>query len=572
MKLVSSILLSLVCVASSVAQSPLLSAAQRRILESPALAMDCAFSFEGTAGPQFSDAEKSSQRIAASNIVPMVMAAFREGAMSVRIPSGDYRFGHERWNREGVVYPLEFDGLRREDAQTFTIDATGATFWFDLPDDQAPKAHFCVGFRNCRNVVFKGATLDRGTRGNFEGRITQIDFEKNRIELQLLPGCDIPEKFSGGLEQRILPFKADGTFCAPLYALQSGGLHLKYKSAVPGTTSGRCWIEMQDATLLERIRETKWSAAVGEQGVLRVGDGISCVYSVAIAMTLDRCAQMTMEGLHVFVAKANGSETGGYGAHLWKNCYFGPRPGTGQWQGGEGFMFNGTRHGTTLDNVTIVHAADDCANFHGYWSRVETVNDHRVTFAKNEETHRPFPRDVAIGDSVFFYARDGTELGAAVVTAIESNAVVFDKPVANFANAMAEWIDHECAGWTVQNCNWHDDYQRLLIQSGPGVVRHCTFTRLGSSIELNSVMDYVEGGVPRDITIKNNVFTDVNPQPGGAAIAAHVSSFERGKAPVMRNIVITNNIFSRPLAEAIVLKHCEDAQVNGNLVRDATKR
>lgn len=556
---------------TALAQNPFLTAAQRKILESPAVAMDSAFSFDTPAGPQFSDAEKAAQRAASSNIVPMVTAAFREGAASVRIPPGDYRFGHESWNREGVVYPLEFDDLRRDDDHTFTIDATGATFWFDLPDDQAPKAHFCLGFRNCSNVVLKGATLDRGTRGNFEGRITQIDFEKNRIELQLLPGCVVPEKFSGGLEQRILPFKSDGTFCAPLYALQRGGVHLKYKSVTPGSAAGRCWIEMQDTALLDRIRDAKWIAAAGERGVLRVGDGISCVYSVGIAIALDRCAKMAMEGLCVFVAKANGSETGGFGAHLWKNCYFGPRPGTSRWQGGEGFMFNATRHGTTLDNVTIVHTADDCANFHGYWSRVESVSGQRVTFEKNGETHRPFPRDLATGDGVIFYARDGARLGDAVVTAIESSSVALDKPATNFANAVAEWIDHECGGWTVQNCNWHDDYQRLLIQSGPGVVRNCAFTRLGSSIELNSVMNYVEGGVPRDITIENNVFTDVNPQPGGTVIGEHVYSFERGRGPRLKNIMIRNNAINRPPAEAVVLKHCDDARVSGNLARDSKR-
>jgi hypothetical protein len=276
---------------------------------------------------------------------------------------------------------------------------------------------------------------------------------------------------------------------------------------------------------------------------------------------------MTIESVRVHVAKSLGTELGGFGAHLWKNCYFGPRPGTSQWQGGEGFMFNATRHGTTLDNVTIAHTADDCANFHGYWSRVESVDGNRVAFGKNGETRRPFPRDLAMGDGVIFYARDGERLGDALVTAIESNAVLVDKPATNFANAIAEWTDHECGGWTIQNCNWHDDYQRLLIQSGPGVVRNCTFTRLGSSIELNSVMDYVEGGVPRDITIENNVFTDVNPQPGGAAIADYVYSFERGRGQKLRNITIMKNTFNRSLAEVIALRHCNDARVGANIVR-----
>ena len=118
--------------------------------------------------------------------------------------------------------------LRRDAAHPFTIDATGATFWFDLPDEQAPTAHFAVGFKECNNVIFRGATLDRGSRGHVEGRITWLDFANNRVEIELSPGLPVPASFSGKLEQRVLPFKSDGRFCAPLYALQRGGTHLKY--------------------------------------------------------------------------------------------------------------------------------------------------------------------------------------------------------------------------------------------------------------------------------------------------------------------------------------------------------
>jgi hypothetical protein len=121
--------------------------------------------------------------------------------------------------------PLVLSDLRREDGHPFTIDATDATFWFDLPDDQAPTYHFCVGLKNCRNLTLKGATIDRATRGHVEGRITQFDFAGNRIELELSPGITVPSSFSDKLEQRVVPFKADGTFCVPLYALQRGGVH-----------------------------------------------------------------------------------------------------------------------------------------------------------------------------------------------------------------------------------------------------------------------------------------------------------------------------------------------------------
>ena len=119
-----------------------------------------------------------------------------------------------------------------------------------------------------------------------------------------------------------------------------------------------------------------------------------------------------MDGIRVYAAKAWGAERDGYGAHIWRNCYFGPRPGTNQWQGGEGFMFNATRNGTTLDKVTILHTTDDTANFHGYWSPVESVAGNRVTFGRNDETRRALPRDLEPGDAVILYDRNtGADLG-----------------------------------------------------------------------------------------------------------------------------------------------------------------
>jgi hypothetical protein len=514
------------------------------------------FRFDAPAGPVFSEAEKKGQREAGAGVVPMVMAAFHKGADSVRIPAGDYRFGKERWDRDGVIYALEFISLRRDDAHPFTIDATGATFWFDLPDDQAPTCHFCVGFKDCRNIIFKDATIDRATRGHIEGRITQFDFPGNRIELQLSPGITVPATFNGKLEQRIIPFKADGTFCASLYALQAGGVHLKYAGISPASADGRCWVTMGDTKLLETIR-------AGSQ--LRIGDGLSCIYTVTSALEIIRSSRIVIEGLRVFAVKAWGLERDGEGAHVWRDCYFGPRPGTSQWQGGEGFMFNATRHGTTLDRVTICHTGDDTANFHGYWSPVVSVEGDRVLLGKNPETRRALPHDLRVGDSVIFLVRDsGEEAGRGKIIAIADSQVTLDRPAAPFANAIAEWPDHACAGWLIQNCDWHDNYQRLLVQSGPGTIRNCRFTRFGSALELNSVLSYVEGGVPRDIRIENNTFTDINPQPGGAAITVYSHAFQRGKMPVLRNITITGNTFHHPNEPVIALEGVDGVRIEGN--------
>ena len=540
-----------------------LTPAQQRILAAPGVdAPENRFSFDDPAGPQFTGEQQQAQREAGARVVPMVAEACRSGAESVRIPPGDYRFGKEHWDRNGAIYALEFADLVRDEQHPFTIDASGATFWFDLGEEQAPKAHFCLGFRRCANVVFQGATLDRGTRGNVEGRITQFDFEKNRIELQLSPGVTLPAALSQGMEQRVLPFKADGSFCAPLYALQSGGVHLKYLSLTPGET-GRVWVAMADKALLERVRDPKWLAAHGEQGVLRVGDGLSCVHSTALALSLVACAHMTMLDLRILVTKGLPSEEGGFGAHLWKNCYLGPRPGTSRWQGGEGFMFNATRHGTTLDHVTITHTADDILNIHGYWSLVESAEGNRVRFTK-ARGHRLRPPDLEIGDRAWFLDRNtGALLGRAEVTAIETNAVTCDTPVAGFGNAIVEWPDHECAGWLAQDCQWRDDYQRVLIQSGPGTLRRCALTRTGSWVELNTDFPYVEGGIPRDIAIEDNQFVAVGAGMP-ASVGVHVSTFDRHPASLLGPVRVAGNTFDRPQAGALRLDGVSECVIENN--------
>jgi len=549
-----------------------LTPAQQRALREPAAASPRpAFHFSNPPGPQFSAAEKQAQREAGRRIVPLVTAAFAQGAESVRIPPGDYRFGQETWGRDGAKYPLEFVDLARDAEHPFTIDATGVTLWFDLADDQAPTAHFCLAFKNCGNLVFRGATLDRGTRGDVEGRITALDVANNRIEIEPVAGVSVPAKFSQGTEQRVLPFKADGTFCAPLYALQQGGVRLKYRGISP-SGGGRYWVEMLDRALLETVRDPRWLRAYGEQGVLRVGDGLSCVYSVAESLSLIGCKNMTMQDLRVYVTKGCPAESYGYGGHLWTNCYFGPRPCTNQWQGGEGYMFNATRHGTTLDRVTIVHTADDAANIHGYWGYFSPQAGNRLVFSRNPARGWAIPPDLAIGDKLLFYDRaSGMSRGRAAVRAIDGNTVAIDGAAEDLRDCIARWPEHECAGWTIQNCDWSDDYQRLMIQSGPGVVRNCRFTRLGSSIELNCVFPGGEGGIPRDISIRDNVFADVCPQPRSAAISTYIHTFGAMTAHLAGNITIEGNLFERPGGAAIELSGVEDCRIAGNRFVDPVR-
>ncbi len=541
-----------------------LSPHQRAILASRSPApVEASFSWEAPAGPTFTDAEKEAQRERGKLVLPMVRQAFASGAAEVRIPPGDYRFGQERYEGARLVFPLGFVDMQRDADHPFVIDATGATFWFDLGDAQMPPGHRCVGFQNCRNLVFRGAILDRGTRGCIEGRITRIDRGGNRFEIQPSPGVVVPATYKGGEEQRLFPFKSDGRFCAPLYDLQPGIRKLRYKDITP-SAEGRYWINMHDPDLMERIHDANWERAYGEIGVVRVGDGLSCLYTTAGAIVLEDSANLTIHGVSVYVAKGGPSESGGDGAHLWKDCYFGPRPGTSQWKGADGFLCRSTRYGATLDNVTIRHTADDLQNFHGIWGKVKTVSGREVTLETNASL-RPTLKNARPGDRLrFIHRKTGVILGEAKLTAHSEFQLTLDQDATPFAEAQAEWLDHECAGWVVQNCRWEDNFQRLLIMAGPGTVRGCTFIRMGSQISLNTGMGLV-GGIPSDITIADNTFTDVSPRPHSAAIdaRAHNAQGQDGIPPIER-LVITGNRFVRTGGPALRLVGIKDSRIENN--------
>jgi hypothetical protein len=543
-----------------------LSPHQRVILESKSPSpMDATFSFDAPAGPQFSDAERETQRERGKGVMPMVKKAFESGEGEVRIPPGDYRFGQERYEGARVIYPLGFENMQRDAEHPFVIGATGATFWFDLDDKQMPPGHRCVGFQNCRNIVLRGAIIDRGTRGCIEGRITRIDREGNRFEIQPSPGIVVPATYKGGEEQRLFPFKSDGRFCVQLYDLQAGVRKLRYKD-ITASADGRYWINMQDPDLMDRIHDANWERAFGDLGIVRVGDGLSCLYTTTGAIALEDSANVTLHGVSVYVAKGGPSEIGGDGAHLWKDCYFGPRPGTSQWKGADGYLCRSTRHGSTLDNVTIRHTADDLQNFHGIWGKVKSVSGHQVTLETNPSL-RPSLTNARPGDRLrFIHRKTGVILGEAKLTAHKDFRLTLDQDATPFVEAQAEWLDHECAGWVVQNCRWEDNFQRLLIMSGPGIVRGCTFTRMGSNISLNTGMGLV-GGIPSDITIADNIFTDVNPRPHGAAIdaRAHNAQGLDGIPPIER-LIITGNTFTRSGGPAMRLIGIKESRIENNRI------
>jgi hypothetical protein len=118
----------------------------------------------------------------------------------------------------------------------------------------------------------------------------------------------------------------------------------------------------------------------------------------------------------------------------------------------------------------------------------------------------------------------------------------------------------------VQNCRFEDNFQTFGIMSGPGMLRGCVFTRMGNAIGLNTGIGVV-GGIPRDITIADNTFTDVNPRPHRPTLEAraHNAKGQDGVPPIER-LIITGNRFTRSGGPAMKLIGIKDSRIENNRI------
>lgn len=531
---------------------------------------DLKFNFDAPAGQEFAEAEKQAQRGRGKELMPMVRKAFEAGVESVTIPPGDYRFGKGTWDKDGPVYALDFRGLKRDAAKPFRILAQGVTFWFELPPDQAPSAHFAMGFVNCSHLSLEGATLDRDPRGCMEGRITQFDEAGNRIEIEATKGTLILTSFNGKSEERLVPFNADGTFCAALYALQlRGPARLAFRSVEAGSQPGRYWVNLAEkSALLSTNRDPAWIRAYGDAGTLQVGDGLCLLHTTTTAIGVIQCKGMKFIGVRNHITKGCVRKFGGGGGHLWKDCYFGPRPGTCHWQGSDGFLSGCMERGSTLDGCTMLHTTDDLINFNGLWGYVEKVSGRNITL--HPDSHMP----AQPGDTLnFFDKQTGAPLGSAVVESAKVLSITLDRDAALFANAVAENPRWQNDGWEIRSCDFRDCYQRVLIQGGNGgSLRDCRFTRIGSGICLDSnFFTHNEGGICRRIRIEGNVFEDMAIHPDGVTLQAGFQSLNHAAStPLLSDLTVRGNRFINTGRHAIDFRLVSGGEISGNTFTSTT--
>ena len=537
---------------------------------------------EMTTNPRksFTERQKQVQKAKGADILGKIKKAAADlSQSSITIPAGDYGFDVATNTTNQIRSSILLENLQRPDDNPFTIYAEGVTFWFETCGNPCPDVIRTLHMVNCSNIKVVGLTMDDYQADDIEGVVTRLDAENNRIAIRVFDGSMVltsteeMTRFTNGSECRIVPEKANGDAIAPLYRVTSAwGPGALFINKIESTgTEGEYWITFRTDVLMKTIYTTEWQRTYGSAGTLEVGDCLTLVYGCKF-MSLDNCKQITFEGLKDYQTKGGFWENGGYGNHLWKDCYFGPRPGTSQILGAEGNMSQGLRVGSTYDGLTFMMTTDDPINVHGFWAKMTGSSGNRANFDM-------LSLSVEEGDIVEAYTPEGVYIGSLTVaqtpkkTSYGYNGTL-SEPVYFTENIPEEMKAQdvrfrapncECNGFAIRNCYFYNAYQRILIQSGSGVIENNVIRNMGSDISLVcSPMGTYEGGMIGEVTIQNNLFYYSTNHPGGAVVGVNFAPVWKGEQKVEK-VTVKNNVFVC-CGLAAVAKQCKTFLFEDNVI------
>ena len=542
------------------------------------------FSLNNPSGtPTFTADQIAFQKSEGARIMnEITIAAQNLNLTQYTIPPGDYGFAQGA-TKNGTSNAFLLDGVARPDNNPFTIKAYGVNFWFDTINAPAPTCGRALYINNCENIILEGLTIDTYTRNAIEGTLSTIDVANNRIEITLLPGTFnddtkiLAYNQYNGSQCRIIPIKPNGNLITPLYNINNTwGPEYLYINNITKSANGNYWLNFRNTGLLTTIFSTAWLNAYGNNGTLELGDGISLIYGVMGGIDVDNSKQITVKDTNCYIAKGSISECGGYGNNKWINVHLTTRPGTNQILGGSENMSAGLRVGSTYDGCYFGLTSDDAINFHGFWGVAQSQNGNLLTMDR-------VPSGTLPGDTVEFYnIQNGSLLYTYTVSSVTHptetdingnwpNATITftttptPSVVTSNTTIEARYTNTECANWDIKNCIFENNYQRILIQAGPGTFENNIVHCMGAGLDLASNFDGIEGGFINNILIKNNVFIDSVTCPNGSPImVSFTNKVTQNQWPT--NITIQNNAIIGAGNEAIRLINAKNITIDENIV------
>jgi hypothetical protein len=241
----------------------------------------------------------------------------------------------------------------------------------------------------------------------------------------------------------------------------------------------------------------------------------------------------------------------------------------------DGFHCKRNTQGPIIENCYIEGLCDDAINLSGGYYYVTGISSANEFQLDNTQ-------DFDIGDTLLFVdVKNGIELrktqvaskpGANLITTTNViSGVVAGEPQAP-ATTYVMNLNKSNSGFIIRN-NTFGGQRRfaMLIRSQNGLVENNTGTKTGGGIMLmNEINSFFEGPIPRNITIRNNTFTEIRGWP----IMANFASWTRDSERLISDIKLTDNTFGPSTVDkpAAFFSDTKNMELSGNeFVNDISK-
>ncbi len=536
---------------------------------------------KASSGPDFTDEEMRSQRVAAQEMRASLDLALADGATVFRIPPGDYRF-------DGTAEP----GFHLRGRHGFTIEAEGATFWFGQNGG--------VVFEDCSEVRLEGLTIDSSQLPWTQGVIEHLDPVARTLIFRVSPGYEVFE--GAGLQEKRRLLFFDPETRRELQVSDDWALEMEAlgdrRIKVSRLSSGRVF---RDPVAGRPVR-------VGDLAVLFT------TYGNGSNVHLEACEDITLENITIHAASGFAfQETRGNGGNKYLGCRIVRRPATDRLMAAraDGFHSYLMRKGPLIERCEFSHTGDDLLNIHSFFSVVlKVLPQNEILIAT------PFRRSFDKGSKLKFLPADGhgepreaTLLEMNEVTEADAVAraqavpellmerlgiqtrsfpapavfrVRLDRPDIAEELDLVSSASHTGAGTVIRNSHFHDGHIRgLLLKTENALVEGNRIARTGhGGIVIQPEGYWLEGSFAHGIRIVDNQLSETgmasfDPEGMSASNAAIQVGTHFGKrlfprtltgGTHNRDIKILRNVINHPFGFAILVTNTEDVIISGNSI------
>ena len=462
----------------------------------------------------------------------------------IRLPAGRLDF-IELKNPVDYQYGLVVDGI---DNLSIVGDNTEIVVWGTI-------GFFPFQFTRCKNLLFKGISVDWGNLPFVMGTVESFDLQNKKAVVKVNDNYELD-----GKTPVFEYLEYDQNTNAPL----TGGNFLHNEG-----------VKMISSTkYLENHRvEMTFDTNVSEPPV---GTKVALCFTMRFNTTffVNSCENFKMETVKLYASPGMGLLARGS-----KNLYFNAlriicRPDTDRLMTTTSDMMHlkGNLGEIVITNSQLENGYDDAVNVCANYLCVYKKDGNKVTVCSPgglHETYKPVVGEKMEIIEVANASSKGFLTVKTVTLAATGYELTFEEELGKLAIGDYLAMGDHTVSFTMKNSVIRNKRNRgLLIQTKKVLIEDCVFANIqhGSLLVASDLNGSIEGVIPEDITVRNCKFYNNNAFSTADIIVVSYIKGGYGEAGTIKNVLVENNFFAYSRSSVLDLKGVSNVVFKNNKV------